>query len=105
MHSFVGKLDDIRSPGNQEKPKSGGVSTGAACRVQGHGGAISNTLHWTLSAGNFVFSDSRRRTENGIITHFHLDTCDIDDAPPYFCLSYVWGGFVAVSRRQCQWGG
>ncbi|KAF6839148.1 ankyrin and het domain-containing protein [Colletotrichum musicola] len=29
--------------------------------------------------------------EDGVVRRLHLETFSLEDAPPYFCLSYVWG--------------
>ncbi|KAI8304506.1 Heterokaryon incompatibility protein 6, OR allele [Colletotrichum sp. SAR11_240] len=39
-------------------------------------------------------------SEDGIVSQLQLETFSLDDAPPYFCLSYVWGDpkrFIGVN--------
>lgn len=101
VHSRVGKLDDIRPPDDQEKPKPEESQPAPHVAFKDTGEPFE---YAPLDPERQQFRLLRLAPpdENGIITHFQLDTFDIDDAPPYFCLSYVWGDpwrFPAVNAN------
>ncbi|KAF9876570.1 hypothetical protein CkaCkLH20_05978 [Colletotrichum karsti] len=88
--SYIGAMDDIEAPG--EKDGLPNDKTKTPPRV---------ILEDTKTLYKYVPLDPERRQfrllrlappgESGIISQFRLETFCLDDAPPYLCLSYVWG--------------
>ncbi|GKT40226.1 heterokaryon incompatibility protein 6, OR allele [Colletotrichum spaethianum] len=88
--SYAGKLDNTRAPDDENGPM-----------IDEAWEPPHVVLEDTEIPFNYVPLDPELRQfrllklappdEHGIIRHLQLETFSLDDAPSYFCLSYVWG--------------
>ncbi|KAI3394521.1 hypothetical protein diail_2610 [Diaporthe ilicicola] len=98
--SYIGRVDNILPPGETQELAADG--TKAVPRV---------ILEDTEVPYQYAPLDTERRQfrllklappgDGGITTSFRLETFSLDDAPPYFCLSYVWGDPDRFLRINC----
>ncbi|KAH0428809.1 ankyrin and het domain-containing protein [Colletotrichum camelliae] len=85
-YSFIGKMDDVRPPGEDD------ATLKRAPRVIFEDSTI-QFEYTPLDPEKRQFRLLRLAppSEDGVVSQLQLETFSLDDAPPYFCLSYVWG--------------
>ncbi|KAJ0373557.1 hypothetical protein COL26b_008279 [Colletotrichum chrysophilum] len=94
-YSFIGKMDDVRPPGEDD------ATLKQAPRVIFEDSAV-GFEYTPLDPEKRQFRLLRLAppSEDGVVSQLQLETFSLDEAPPYFCLSYVWGDpkrFIGVN--------
>ncbi|EQB44486.1 hypothetical protein CGLO_16777 [Colletotrichum gloeosporioides Cg-14] len=94
-YSFIGKMDDVRPPGEDD------ATLKRAPRVIFEDSTIDfEYVPLDPEKRQFRLLRLAPPSEDGIVSHLQLKTFSLDEAPPYFCLSYVWGDpkrFIGVN--------
>ncbi|KAK2728930.1 ankyrin and het domain-containing protein [Colletotrichum kahawae] len=85
-YSFIGKMDGVRPPGEDD------ATLKRAPRVIFEDSTIQfEYMPLDPEKRQFRLLRLAPPSEDGVVSQLQLETFSLDDAPPYFCLSYVWG--------------
>ncbi|KAK7959369.1 uncharacterized protein PG986_004223 [Apiospora aurea] len=98
--SFIGAVDDIGPPGGQKNIWASEPPPQARPIALKNTGTPYEYSELDPELRQFRLLKLSNPREDGVIEKLELQTFSLNDAPPFFCLSYVWGDpnqFLAVN--------